>query len=103
MAKQPHQLLFHHIHKRGLDKLAYVMIGISLLTVIPQIVQIYETQSAEDINIYSYIGHIGISIFWLWFGVERKVKPVILSSLVHFGISLLVIHGIVKFGNVPFL
>ena len=79
--KHPHQILFHHIHKKGLDKIAYFMIAIGVLTIIPQIIQIYETKSAEDINLLSWAGYTAVGVFWLWYGIERKVKPIIVSAI----------------------
>jgi uncharacterized protein with PQ loop repeat len=95
-----HKKVFHKIHKNGLDKFAYVIIGVTLLVGFPQVYQIWTTQSAEDVSLLSWIGYSGIALFWLWFGLERKVKPIIISSLAYLLIDVSVVVGILQFGNI---
>ena len=100
--KYPHQILFHHIHKKGLDKIAYIMIGLGVLTIVPQIIQIYQTQSAEDISLISWAGYTAIGVFWLWYGIERKVKPIVVSAILGLIVKAIMINGIMQFGTVKF-
>jgi hypothetical protein len=67
---------------------------------VPQIVQVFATQKATDISVWSWVGYLGISIFWLWFGVERKIRPIVISSLAHLFIDIIMIIAILKFGGV---
>jgi len=88
-----------HKNQKKYDHIAYIVIGISFLFALPQIYQIYETQSAEDISLITWVGYFTISIFWLIYGIERKVNPIIISSLIHLGTNLIMVYGIVQYGG----
>lgn len=95
-----HQKLFKHIHKKGLDRIAYLIIGVTLLTGLPQAIEIFVNESAEDVSVFTWVGYSFIALFWLWYGLERKVKPVIVSSLAYLTIDVSVVVGIIKYGNI---
>lgn len=95
-----HKKLFHHIQKKGLDRLAYGIIGFTLLMGLPQVFEIFINQSANDVSIITWIGYSFIALFWLWYGLERKVRPMIYSSLVYLLIDVSVVLGILKYGNI---
>lgn len=97
--KYPHQHLFHHIHSKGLDKLAYVFVIIGIAVGVPQIYQIFDDQSAGDISAESWLGYTAGSIFWIWYGIERKVKPIILSAFLHLVVNVIVLYGIYLYGD----
>ena len=95
----PHQHLFHHIHKKGLDKIAYFVVIIGIAVGVPQLYQIYSTESAEDIAAESWTGYTAASLFWLWYAIERNVKPILLSSSLHFVVNIVGLYGIYLYGD----
>ncbi len=97
--KHKHQKLFHHIHKAGLDKLGYAFIIIGVISIAPQVYQIYSTQSAGDINMTSWLIYLSTGFFWLWFSIERNIKLLMVASLVGLGIKFVMIYGIFLYGN----
>tara|TARA_B100000029_G_C16976208_1_gene741897 strand:+ start:236 stop:514 length:279 start_codon:yes stop_codon:yes gene_type:complete len=80
------------------DQIGYVFIGLGIIIALPQLLQIYDTQSAEDINIYTWFGLLGSAIFWLIYGIERKVKPIAIGSVSKIILNVIVIYGIILYG-----
>ena len=97
-----HKRLFHHIHKKGLDKLGYVFILLGVISIAPQVYQIFTTQSADDINFLSWVIYTMTGLFWLWFAIERKINLLMIASLVGLGIKAVMLYGIYSYGNADF-
>ena len=103
-----HIPLHHHLNPillarkkdKKYDTLAYVIIFVTLFFSIPQVIQIYETKSAEDVSFITWIGNTGIGVFWLIYGIERKLHPIVLSSLFHLVVNIVMVYGISQYGNV---
>ena len=81
------------------DHLAYIIIGVTFFITLPQVIQLFQTQSAGDISLISWVGFIFISVFWLIYGFERKMFPIIVSSLVHLAVNFVMVYGILEYGN----
>lgn len=93
--------------KRELDLIGYVIIVFTLFVTIPQVIVIFENQSAEDVSLHTWVGYTVIALWWLFYGLARGVKPIVLSSLVHLFVDIAVVYGIIKFEgleglNIPF-
>jgi len=86
--------------KKEFDRLAYIVIGLTFLITLPQVYQIYDTQSAEDISIISYVGFTLISVFWIIYGLKRQSHVITISSLIHLGVNIAIVKGILEYGNV---
>ncbi|GIW09487.1 MAG: hypothetical protein KatS3mg061_0544 [Dehalococcoidia bacterium] len=80
---------------RWIERAALVVGVIAPLSTIPQIVQIYTTQSAEDINIGTWTLFIGFGLFWLLYGITTRALPIILTNL-----AWLICYSIVLVGAV---
>ena len=99
--------MLHHLNpihlarkkKKEFDYLAYVIIGVNFLMGLPQLYHVYESQSAQDIVLVSWLGSLAISVFWLLYGLERGVKPIIISSFAHLAMGILMINGIIQFNG----
>lgn len=99
-------MALHHLNpvhlarrkKKEYDRLAYLVIGITFLITLPQVHQIYQTMSAEDISIISYVGFTIISIFWIIYALERKNHVILISSLIHLGVNIAIVNGIMMYG-----
>ena len=91
-------LIPHHLKKKEYDTIGYVMIGIGLIFTFPQAFQIYDTKSAEDVNLFTYSGWLATDIFWIIYGYERKVSPIIAGSSVKLIVNAFVVYGILLYG-----
>jgi len=88
----------HHFAKKTLDYFAYFFIGVGLLLAVPQLYIIYTTESAEDVSLFSWMGWTVTSVFWIFYGIERKIIPIAISGVLHVALNLIVVIGILEFG-----
>ena len=82
---------------KELDYMGYAIIVLTLFITLPQVITIYENQSAQDVSLITWIGYIGIGLWWMFYGLEKNVKPMIVSSIFHIIVDLVVVYGIVKY------
>ena len=76
------------------------MIALGVFTVLPQIHQLFTTQSAGDISMLSWLAYTGSGFFWLWFAIERKIKVLVYSAIVGLGVKAVMIYGIYLYGDI---
>jgi MtN3 and saliva related transmembrane protein len=88
--KYPHPNKF----KRLVDKLIYGIALFGPVVSIPQILKIYLYQNAAGVSLFTWIGYLIGSIFWIIYGALHKEKPIVFSSSLWIVIELLVIAGI---------
>lgn len=102
----------HHLKKRykNLDKelpsktkkfvdTAIYFIGIAgPLMTIPQVIKIFVSKTAAGVSLLSWISYTIIALFWLWYGILHKDKPIIITNLGWFIVDLIIIIGTLIYG-----
>lgn len=83
--------------KKELDYIGYALIIVSLFITVPQVLTIYENESAQDVSLFTWVGYTALGFWWLFYGIEKGVKPMILSSILHIIVDVVVVYGIIKF------
>lgn len=87
--------------KRGVDKAAYLAALLGPMTTVPQIVQIYQTRSAEDISILAWAGFSVYSAFWVLYGWVHRDLPLTLANLLWTLLQGMVLVGAILWGGTP--
>ncbi len=83
--------------KRRVDDLAYIFgIAIPLFT-IPQLYEIWSHHNAGNNSLITWGAFSISSLFWLFYGILHKVKPVIISQSLWFILQLLIVIGILLY------
>jgi MtN3 and saliva related transmembrane protein len=77
------------------DRGAVIVGIIAPLSTIPQIVQIYTSQSAEDLSLGTWGLFIAFGLFWLLYGAVHRSLPLVLTNALW-----LLCYGAVVFGAV---
>ncbi|MCA9342591.1 hypothetical protein KC950_01080 [Candidatus Saccharibacteria bacterium] len=92
------------IHKKPKNKETWIdkavliaAIGYPLMT-IPQIIKIYESQSAEDLSLLSFGFYMLFEFLFFIYGLKHKLPPIIITGLLWFAMYILVIIGILLYG-----
>lgn len=75
----------------------------SPIAAIPQIIQLYHTQSAQDISLASWTVYQIVTVLWLIYGIKHKELPIIIYQGLWFIAQSLVIIAILLYGNVSTL
>lgn len=85
------------LDKKELDYIAYVVIGFAFLITFPQAIEIYLTNDATGVSLFTWAGFIVVSTFWLIYGIEKKAHPIIISSMLYIGVDVFIVIGILRY------
>ena len=82
-----------HFWKRTLDALVYTVGIVGPFFTLPQVYQIYSTQSAGDIAPLSWIGWALFDVPWIIYGVVHKEPPIVVTYTLWCFFNILVFVG----------
>ncbi|MFS8158647.1 MAG: hypothetical protein ACMG6E_00270 [Candidatus Roizmanbacteria bacterium] len=91
----------HHHHKAKekphdkLDRFMYTLAFVGPIMTIPQITQIWVDGKFEGVSLLSWSTYLCLSAIWMWYGIVRKEKPLILSNLLYLVVNIIVVSGLV--------
>jgi len=75
-------------------KMAYVVAVLQPAVILPQIVQIYTNQSAADVSLTTWVCLLILNILNLLYGIEFKIKPLIVGNSLWIAADIAVVAGI---------
>lgn len=101
MAKKHFRLnhMTHTVEKHILDRTIYIASFAGPMTAMPQIYQIFSTQSAIGVSIWSWIMGLGFSSIWITYAVFYKIRPIMVSQMLWMMIDLIIITGILMYNK----
>ena len=82
---------------RNLEYLVLAVAIVEPLSTVPQIVEVYQSQSAESLSLLSWLLFMAASVIWLVYGIRIKNAPLIASSVLWVSTELLLIGGIITY------
>ena len=106
---------FHHLRARvrmtqGLERfpssnawkrfLDYLMYGVGIfgpLALLPQILQLYRTQSAEGLSLLTWSLLTAINVLWGMYGLAHKDKPLFIAHAIFILFDLAIVAGILLY------
>lgn len=83
--------------KRILDKLIYVAGIAGPVMTIPQVTIIWVDKNASGVSLVTWIAYLIITIFWLFYGLVHKEKPIIISNILWIIFEVVIIAGIIMY------
>jgi MtN3 and saliva related transmembrane protein len=94
--KRQHQNLEPYPHpntlKRFVDKTIIFVGVIGPIMTVPQILKIWVEKNAGSISLISFSTYIFVALFWVYYGILHKEKPIIIThgawALMHFFIVI---------------
>ena len=93
--------MFIKTNKKQRQEILAVAYGVAILqplTVIPQIVHIFNAHSAKDVSLLTWVLLIGFNAFNFVYCLVYKVKPLIINNAIWVGMEILVVIGILIYG-----
>jgi uncharacterized protein with PQ loop repeat len=85
--------------ERTVNLVIFVVAIVEPLGVIPQLITIFLHQNASNIAILTWVAFVVFDIAWLWYGLESKSKPLIVSSALYTFLEFLVVIGAIAYGG----
>ena len=81
-----------------LDKLVYLIAAVGPFSSLPQIIEIwFKDHSAEGVSLLTWLMFMLMSVVWLWYGITRRDKPLIISNALWILTDLAVIAGAIRY------
>lgn len=77
-----------------IDRGVYAVGILGVLVIIPQILKIWVDRDINGVSVITWIGFSIGALFWLFYGIIHKVKPIILTNFAVLIADLLVISGL---------
>ena len=94
-----HQRSHSSILKILFDRAAYIAgVMIAIMTA-PQIWQIYTTQNATGVSLFTWLMYGLGSVFWVGYGIVHKEKPIVFTNVVASTLQLIVALGVVLYSK----
>lgn len=83
---------------RVIDAVMAVAAVLHPLTALPQVVQIYATQSAEGVSLATWVGFMVLGLVYLSYAAVHRLKPLIVNQVMWFVLDVAVIVGVLLYG-----
>lgn len=80
-----------------INRSVYVVGILGILVIIPQILKIWVDKNTNGVSLFTWVGFLIASLFWLFYGLIHKVKPIIVVNMAAIIADLLVIGGLILF------
>lgn len=77
-----------------IDKGVYICGILGILVIIPQINNVWIEKQTSGVSLITWVGFFVGSLFWLFYGIIHKEKPIILTNLAVIIADLAVIVGL---------
>jgi uncharacterized protein with PQ loop repeat len=68
------------------------------LITLPQIIQIYSSQSATDVSLLTWTGYLIFGIIFLIYGIVYRLKPIWIGQIIWVTMQLITVTGIIIYG-----
>lgn len=92
---------FRSFLKRGRrDSFTFILYFFTVATPlfeIPQAVTIYSNHSAKDVSFLTWSFFIIDNLVWMAYGYRKKMKPLVITSILYLIIEIVVVIGIVTY------
>lgn len=99
----------HQMHKIGIskkyshsqiiaDRLVYVGGFLGILLTIPQITTIWIEKTASGVSAISWSAYLLVAIFWIYYGIVHKERPIIITNIIWIFLDMLIIIGTILYG-----
>ncbi|MBM3271682.1 PQ-loop repeat-containing protein [Candidatus Kaiserbacteria bacterium] len=83
--------------KAGLDHLMYGIALMSPMVLVPQVVQLYTTQSTDGLSLYTWSLLTVINILWTTYSIVHREWPMLISSSLMGFLDIVIVVGILLF------
>jgi uncharacterized protein with PQ loop repeat len=94
----PIKQTLHKKHKsKHSDALVYFFAIATPLFIIPQIIEIFKNQNAENVSLLTWTFFILADIVWIGYALRHRLMPLLYCHILYFGVEAAVVTGIVMY------
>lgn len=90
------------IPKKVIDRLIYGAAILYPAMSLPQIIKIFNSKSANDLSLYSYVLFMIFEVIFLFYGLKYRLRPIVIAATLWLVVYLVIIFGIFLHGTLEF-
>ena len=83
--------------KKTVERIALVAGILQPLITLPQIVQIYSNQSAQDVSLATWLGYLIFGVIFLFYGYIFKLRPIFYGQIIWVTMQCVTVIGILLY------
>ncbi len=76
------------------DDFGYIASAIGLIMTIPQVLTIWVDKKTDGVSAITWISYSILGIFWIYYGIVHKAKPIIFGNIVGLLLNIAVVVGL---------
>jgi len=80
--------------KRFIDQSIYLVGILGPILTVPQLTKIWVEKSAVGVSLITWLAYLIGAIFWLFYGIVHKAKPIIFTYVLFTLVNILVVIGV---------
>ncbi len=83
--------------KKTIERVALIAGILQPLITVPQIVQIYSNQSAQDVSLVTWLGYLVFGVIFLIYGYIFKLRPIFYGQILWVTMQCVTVIGILLY------
>ncbi|HVI69436.1 MAG TPA: hypothetical protein VM581_03170 [Magnetospirillaceae bacterium] len=95
----------HHPHpvkanakREPIDRVMDVVAVVSPMLGVPQVIQIFTSQDASSLSLFSWASFAGVSTIFLLYALKHQLRPLIVTQILWLAVYAAIIPGILIYG-----
>lgn len=94
----PNHIHRHHIKpKKPIDRAMDVVAVVSPMLGVPQAIQVFTTQDAAGLSLFSWLAFAAVAVVILLYAVSHQIKPLIIAQSLWLAVYAAIIPGILMY------
>jgi uncharacterized protein with PQ loop repeat len=89
-----------HVKKQSKEPIDYIIqffVIATPLAEVPQALDIFTNHDASQVSLLTWGFFLFSSTAWLWYGIARKLQPLVVTSILYLVIEVAIVIGIVMY------
>lgn len=96
-SKRKHAVVAKAKRRNFLDYIVYIFTFITPLFELPQAIEIFANQSAQDVSVWTWAFFCLDNFVWIAYAIRYKVRPVLITSILYEIIEVAILIGVIMY------
>lgn len=76
------------------DDLSYLAVAVGIIMTLPQVLKIWIEKTGEGVSVITWVSYTLLGVFWIYYGIIHKEKPIIVGNILGLLLNLAVVIGL---------
>ncbi|MBP7118634.1 hypothetical protein KBA63_00975 [Candidatus Woesebacteria bacterium] len=79
------------------EEVSYIAVALGIIMTVPQIMTIWIEKKVDGVSIVTWISYSLLTVFWIYYGVLHKEKPIIIGNILGLLVNIAIVTGVLLF------